>query len=539
MKKLSSLLLGSAAAVSMMAGGAVAADMPIDEPAVAVCDAFGTGFWVIPGTSNCVRISGEVRADYTFSTKKKKRVSISGIGPALATVTNSAAGGLGGGNSTSTPPAARTRRGLVTFTLDQSTGQVNPSVTAPAATNGQVDPIRVLTDLVGGAATVGTLTHPAAVAAGAGNTGVLAFGEANLDDARSELAWASRARLNFDVRSMTEWGVLRAFVRIQGGGGDNASINKAYVQFAGLTAGWNTSFYNFDDVNDTIGGSAFDEPWDTHMLAYTFAAGNGISATLSLEDPRNSLYYDDDSDGDPVMSTQIRHDNMPDIVAALEVSQAWGKVELSGIYHKGEANTGTSKWKSYNGWGVAAGAAINVPMLSGTVFNLAGAYGSGLSRAIGMGSVMEGGFGDVVSLAADTLSKTKGWSISSGLDIMVSDQITINLAGSYLRAKNALDGANYLTTEPPGVAGAVPVALDNEASVKAFALGASVGWSPVADLTISLGVHHNQATYNVDWANTNLYTGVDGQATFSEVFATDLKQKVSQTGVRLRIERDF
>src|SRR5687768_1870815 len=62
--KLKSLLFGSAAILA--AGtGAQAADLPVAEPVefVRICDAFGTGFYFIPGTDTCLRISGRVRVE--------------------------------------------------------------------------------------------------------------------------------------------------------------------------------------------------------------------------------------------------------------------------------------------------------------------------------------------------------------------------------------------------------------------------------------------------------------------------------------------
>ncbi len=56
--KLKSLLFGSAAVLA--AGtGAQAADLPTVAPVeyVRICDAFGTGFYYIPGTDTCLKIS--------------------------------------------------------------------------------------------------------------------------------------------------------------------------------------------------------------------------------------------------------------------------------------------------------------------------------------------------------------------------------------------------------------------------------------------------------------------------------------------------
>jgi hypothetical protein len=62
--KLKSLLFGSAAVLA--AGtGAQAADLPTVEPVeyVRICDAFGTGFYYIPGTDTCLRVGGQVRVE--------------------------------------------------------------------------------------------------------------------------------------------------------------------------------------------------------------------------------------------------------------------------------------------------------------------------------------------------------------------------------------------------------------------------------------------------------------------------------------------
>ncbi|WP_162916776.1 porin [Cohaesibacter haloalkalitolerans] len=63
-----SLILGSAAA--LVAGGAAqAADLPVAEPVdyVKVCDAYGAGYFFIPGTDTCLKISGYARTEATFN----------------------------------------------------------------------------------------------------------------------------------------------------------------------------------------------------------------------------------------------------------------------------------------------------------------------------------------------------------------------------------------------------------------------------------------------------------------------------------------
>jgi hypothetical protein len=65
--KITSVLLGSAA-VLVAVTGARAADAIVVEPEpveyVRVCDAYGSGWFYIPGTETCIKFDGDVRAQY-------------------------------------------------------------------------------------------------------------------------------------------------------------------------------------------------------------------------------------------------------------------------------------------------------------------------------------------------------------------------------------------------------------------------------------------------------------------------------------------
>ena len=66
--KLKTLLLGSAASL-MAVTGAQAADAVVEDEAVEyvrVCETFGTGYFFIPGTETCIKLSGDVRIDYAY-----------------------------------------------------------------------------------------------------------------------------------------------------------------------------------------------------------------------------------------------------------------------------------------------------------------------------------------------------------------------------------------------------------------------------------------------------------------------------------------
>ena len=80
MKLAKSLLLGTAATLVATAG-AYAADLPSKKAApvnyVKVCDAYGAGFFYIPGTDTCIKVGGRVRADYSYS-QAKDLMTVSG-----------------------------------------------------------------------------------------------------------------------------------------------------------------------------------------------------------------------------------------------------------------------------------------------------------------------------------------------------------------------------------------------------------------------------------------------------------------------------
>jgi hypothetical protein len=66
-----SLLLGSAAALAVVSGAQAADAVVAAEPEpmeyVKVCDAYGTGFFYIPGTETCLRVGGQLRYEKRFT----------------------------------------------------------------------------------------------------------------------------------------------------------------------------------------------------------------------------------------------------------------------------------------------------------------------------------------------------------------------------------------------------------------------------------------------------------------------------------------
>ncbi|MBV1707236.1 MAG: porin [Hyphomicrobiales bacterium] len=205
----------------------------------------------------------------------------------------------------------------------------------------------------------------------------------------------------FDVRTATEYGVLRVFgqgnFNSGAGAASTAGVEKAFIQFGGLTAGRATSFYDFyiyaaDDYDSTHTSYT-----PTNLLAYTATFGGGFSASLSIEDPlaRSLPYYDNlggNSAGGFVAAAGQR---FPDLVANLRVDQGWGSAQLSGAVHQDQLLTnaagvplvspgGVMSNKTETGFAILAGLKINLPTLgAGDAMYFEAAYADGATGYLG------------------------------------------------------------------------------------------------------------------------------------------------------------
>src|SRR5215212_6317332 len=75
-------VVSSAAGLAAVAG-AQAADLPVQKAApveyVRVCSAYGVGFFYIPGTDTCLRVSGRARFEYNVASARQFSQSPTGF----------------------------------------------------------------------------------------------------------------------------------------------------------------------------------------------------------------------------------------------------------------------------------------------------------------------------------------------------------------------------------------------------------------------------------------------------------------------------
>ncbi len=543
MKLLKSSLLGTAAGFAAVAG-AQAADLPVKKAVpieyVRVCSAYGAGFFYIPGTDTCIRLSGRARLEIGYQ-------------PTSARSSNGSQGDTTG------------YRGLARINVD-------------ARTQTAYGTLRAFTRLE--------------FASRTGATGGLRSGT------------QERIGNAYSATGQDQFGRVQQFV----------NTDKAFIQFAGLTAGRASSFFDFYAHDfEFAGATAGSDLQSTNLLAYTTKLGaDGFSATVSLEDPsfrRNTIFSQEYVSGGatalsrvlistsalgvPTFSTvdAVQRNRMPDFVGVLRYDAAWGSAQLSaavkelntsnvigspltvGINNGFAANFagGNAGASSEYGWAVQGGVKVNLPFIApGDTLYLQGAYGEGATLYTGYSSY-NGSFTSRAStingaafdpfMSDATLNPLTGKiELSTSFTAVASflhywsPEWRSAVFGSYGEmsfARGARE-ANALAYAGSGVAGNANSALFVGApGSRSFALsptlrdtyqfvaGASLIWSPVKDLDIGVEGFYTKVGLQqgrvVDQFNNGVLTAaqINNGAAVRTVTAADTYQ------VRMRVQRDF
>jgi len=295
-------------------------------------------------------------------------------------------------------------------------------------------------------------------------------------------SWLARGYVYLDARTATEFGTLRTYVSMymtNTNGGSSSTLENAYIQWGGLTAGRLTSTFDINTGQAFIG--VVDRDWSdvtTTQISYTAAFGNGLSATIALEDRSNREYGD------------YGGTRMPDIVAALGISQGWGSAKLSGALHQvypdaAFNSTNTSGDEDSLGWAVGGGATINLPMITpGSNIFFQGFYSDGALAYI---TTYDG-----VDDYGPTGDTSSGYSLSAGAYIQATSTIGLALDGSYLDI-DAARGLNDVTR---------------------YAVDGSVQWEPVSGFVMGADLGYANTDVDTEGDTDELKFGVRMQRTF-------------------------
>jgi hypothetical protein len=283
MKMVKGLILGSAAAL-VAVGGAQAADLPVKAKAVEyvrVCSLYGAGFWYIPGTDTCIKIGGYARVDTTFNGGNYGQPAWSGD--------------LGQRNRYFDDYAGRSR---VALQIDTRTATEYGVVRTYGQTDWSFNQFG--TSNVSGALNVTTLPNGIS-----GNT-------------------------------------------LMGEGGGYVAVEYLFIQFAGFTFGKSSSAYSTpwhggpgNTSSYLLGGN--DSVTGVNNIQYTAQFGNGISASIGLDDPTvynrvSVLNLSVAGNTQTAGAWAYGGTHVPDIVGNIRVDQAWGLFQLSAAGHEVDAS---------------------------------------------------------------------------------------------------------------------------------------------------------------------------------------------------------
>ena len=362
-------------------------------------------------------------------------------------------------------------------------------------------------------------------------TGAATSGTGNYDRDTDTHTSRTRVALSADTRTQTEYGTLRSYLR--GGwqwttsdaitSNNNVTyFDRGFIQFAGFTFGKTESFFDFYPTPVYSYQTGFLEGSSggvgINVLAYTAQFGNGLSATISLEDhayrQRAVFAY---AAATPLTSMSHQGTNvtggseMYDIVGNLRVDQAWGSAQIMGALHQVRANyyTGAAGLASGHpdddwGWAAGAGLTLKMPWDAKDTLSLQGVYCEGATAyCLGVGGNAAGvapvglgfswfrapsfglGYSDDATLggAGSSLDLAQSYSLAAAFQHYWTPSLRSSIYGQYANYETnsaAFDARVCATT-----AGVTSTGCGDWS---AYQIGSRTAWTPVANLEIGLDV---------------------------------------------------
>jgi hypothetical protein len=403
-----------------------------------------------------------------------------------------------------------------------------------------------------------------------------------------------RTRLftSWDVRQQTEYGTLRSYFRFGvdettpgGGGGGTTAVtgwfDRAFIQFAGFTVGRTVSFFDGITTADFI----YNNPRTMSdsgangitLWAYTAQLGNGISASISAEDPNGRVkLVDNVGTGAWTFGANTNANGLaaeafpgngflfPDITGNLRIDQAWGSAQVmaamhdaSGGYYDG-SNVSTGHPGNAYGWAVGGSVQVNLPQFGAQgiansqpnvdQFKVQAIYSQGASGyatngnnsyLLGNGSngAAVGWLVDGVYSSGSGVELTTAWSAWAGYQHIWTPAWRTSVYGGYLDVE--YDGtATAMICGPtgaggPGLAFTMVANPSCSPNFSVWQAGTRTQWNPVSQLDVGVDVLYSHIDSAFDGAVTKA-GNLPGQPTVPITFADQ-----DVWSVMFRVQRNF
>jgi hypothetical protein len=429
-------------------------------------------------------------------------------------------------------------------------------------------------------------------------TGITSAGGQFTRTDTSQLGFRTRSVLTVDLRTQTEYGVLRSYLEggfettgASGGapGNDSVFFDRGFVQFAGLTAGRIRSYFDINSPYEfaymtqiTTGDSnTFRGLWG---IAYTAQFGNGISGSLSFEDGGSTSQGNNvgqaRSRGHRISNMNIPAEwglgalsvdnegwRFPDVIGALRIDQAWGYAQIAAALHDASGGYYTTTSGATDacganafcqtlghpsdelGWAITGGFHLtDVLGLKGDTFGVQAVYSVGASgyAANGVGGAQVYGGGQSAAFGWQT-DGVFGTLPGGNTSIELTTVWSVNAGFQHFwnpKWRTSLYGG-YTATEYSGNASNIICATAGVAlgAVPGGGFNCSPSWSLWQVGSRTQWNPHPDLDIGVDVMWTHLNTAFGGQATLAAngarpagVYNIDDQDVVS---VLFRIQRNF
>ncbi|MBC7576794.1 MAG: porin [Tardiphaga sp.] len=382
-----------------------------------------------------------------------------------------------------------------------------------------------------------------------------------------------------DTRTATEYGVVRTYSSMlfdftqnrESIAGGFVEVDFAFVQFAGFTMGKAVS--QFDPqwalTKPTISSgfnAGSNNATGIAQLAYTASFGNGVSATLSVENGsayRNAGLYNTNTfiagpgastftgtgygaTSNTFLGNATGGNHIPDIVGNVRLDQAWGSLHGAAAMHTstpGFYGSNESTGHADDAYGFAVSGAIelkNLPTGASDSLKIEAAYGKGAAKYVFGGTTDTSGGGRYAKFDGNSMGfgyvldgvynnngqiqQSTAWEVSAFFEHYWNPNWRTSLFGNYSHisygdAGNALLGTAFAsTTAGAGTNSASATAATSAGFITGgtnnFDLGlAQIGtvtsWTPVKNLTLSTELTYSRLDQSLDGTYTG--TSVSGK----------------------------
>jgi Porin subfamily len=328
-----------------------------------------------------------------------------------------------------------------------------------------------------------------------------------------------QGRVNFDARTSTEYGTVRAFVELQASDNDtrtggSANLRHAFVQFGNWTFGktWSTFLHLDSSATTTDPYVIFgDNFMRRNQIRYTQSFGSGFSFSLAIEDQNynspTAVTAAFPAFTPPTPNTVVNDRNdAPDVVANIRVDGDWGNAQLSGALTNNKfrevapggvapAPLVGSQTDSEIGWAALFGLVVNTPSVGeGDYFAFKAIYTDGAHQyfqdSLAGSTNVVWGLCNVASPAQGgcITDLVQTWSLLAQFTHNWSPTFATTLGGSY----GQVTLPSTLTAV--SASGAVTTTDSDNDFWQAYV---DFAWTPVPRTTFAVDVVYGNADYGV------------------------------------------